>query len=232
MIGIIGAMDLETEKLKAEMAIDNVLEMAGMSFYAGKLKDVDVVVVTCGVGKVNAAVCTQVLINEFSVQSIINTGVSGALDERLRIGDIVISTDCMEHDFDVTVFGYELGIVPRQATSVYKADEKLIDVAYEAGMASVKGQQILKGRVVSGDQFISSQEKKQMLVDVFHAATTEMEGAAIAHTCVLNHRPFVIIRAISDQANGEAHVNFDEFAKDAAINSNHMVLFMLERLAV
>lgn len=231
MIGIIGAMDLETEMLKSEMKIDKILEMAGMSFYSGCLHDREVVVVTCGVGKVNAAICTQILINMFNAQTIINTGVSGAVDACLKIGDIVISTDCMEHDFDVTGFGYEMGVIPRQDSSVYTADETLINLAYEAGQDTVLDHKIYKGRIVSGDQFISSQEKKQMLLETFSAFTTEMEGASIAHTCYLNKRPFVIIRAISDQANGEAHVNFDEFAKQAAINSNQMVLKMLQKMA-
>ena len=230
MIGIIGAMDLETEMLKREMGLANILEMAGMSFYSGNLKGKDVVVVTCGVGKVNSAICTQILINMFNVKSVINTGVSGAIESCLKIGDIVISTDCMEHDFDVTAFGYDMGIIPRQDCSVYTADENLVEIAYQASHETILEHEIYKGRIVSGDQFISSQDKKQMLLETFKAYTTEMEGASIAHTCFLNKRPFVIIRAISDQANGEAHVNFDEFAKDAAINSNHMVLRMLEKM--
>jgi len=216
--------------LKNEMALDQMLEMAGMSFYAGSLRNVEVVVVTCGIGKVNAAICTQILINKFNVKSIINTGVSGGLNENLKIGDLVISTDCMEHDFDVTVFGYELGVIPRQADSVYKADKQLVEMAYKAGK-NYSEHTVYKGRIVSGDQFISSQEKKQFLIDTFNAYTTEMESAAIAHTCYLNQRPFVIIRAISDQANGEAPENFDEFAKHAAVISNKIVLAMLAELS-
>jgi adenosylhomocysteine nucleosidase len=230
MIGIIGAMDVETDMLKNEMALDKMLEMAGMSFYAGTLRNSEVVVVTCGIGKVNAAICTQILINKFNVKSIINTGVSGGLNENLKIGDLVISTDCMEHDFDVTVFGYELGVIPRQAESVYKADHQLVEMAYKAGK-NYSDHSVYKGRIVSGDQFISSQEKKQFLIDTFDAYTTEMESAAIAHTCYLNQRPFVIIRAISDQANGEAPESFDEFAQHAAVISNKIVLAMLAELS-
>ena len=230
MIGIIGAMDVETDMLKNEMALDQMLEMAGMSFYAGSLRNVEVVVVTCGIGKVNAAICAQILINKFNVKSIINTGVSGGLNENLKIGDLVISTDCMEHDFDVTVFGYELGVIPRQADSVYKADKQLVEMAYKAGK-NYSEHTVYKGRIVSGDQFISSQEKKQFLIETFNAYTTEMESAAIAHTCYLNQRPFVIIRAISDQANGDAPENFDEFAKHAAVISNKIVLAMLAELS-
>jgi len=230
MIGIIGAMDVETDMLKNEMALDKMLEMAGMSFYAGSLRNVEVVVVTCGIGKVNAAICTQILINKFNVSSVINTGVSGGLNEKLKIGDLVIATDCIEHDFDVTIFGYELGTIPRQADSVYKADQYLSEMAYKAGK-NFSDHEVHRGRIVSGDQFVSSVEKKQFLIDTFNAYTTEMESAAIAHTCYLNQCPFAIIRAISDQANGEAPENFDEFSQHAAIISNKIVLAMLAELS-
>ncbi len=230
-IGIIGAMDIETEMLKKDMAVEKVVDMAGMKYYSGLLKGQSVVVVTCGIGKVNAAICTQILVNLFDVGAVINTGVSGAIYDELKIGDIVISTDCMEHDFDATVFGYDYGVIPRLETSVFKADEKLIDLAYSASQNILKDQAIFKGRVVSGDQFISSAEKKVFLEETFGAYTTEMEGAAIAHTCSINKVPFVIIRAMSDQANGEADVNFDEFAEKAAVQSNHIVLNMIDKLS-
>ncbi|MDN5352233.1 MAG: adenosylhomocysteine nucleosidase [Clostridiales bacterium] len=227
-IGIIGAMDIETEKLIEAMDSPAVHTVAGMSFYAGKLREKEVVVVTCGVGKVNAAACTQVLISEFKTTVVINTGVSGAIEQILNVGDIIISTDCMEHDMDCTGFGYGYGVIPRMESSVFEADPHLVDLAYEGGKEVVKGHQVLKGRIVSGDQFIASLERKRFIQENFSAHTTEMEGAAIAHVCHLNKIPFVIIRAISDKADGSAHVSFDDFAVEAAENSNRIVNSVLD----
>lgn len=229
-LGIIGAMDLETELLKGKMDSSTVTEMAGMSFYAGAIDGLDVVVVTCGIGKVNAAVCTQILASHFDVNAIVNTGVSGAIHSDLNVGDIVISTDCMQHDFDCTGFGYEPGIIPRMDTSVFKADEKLIGLAYDSTVEKVKTHKVFKGRIVSGDQFVASIEKKDYIEKVFAAHTTEMEGASIAQVCHLNKIPFVIIRAMSDKADGSAHVSFDEFATEAANNSSQIILSIIEQL--
>lgn len=229
-IGIIGAMDIETERLKSQMAVVGIREVAGMSYYSGTLEGQSVVVVTCGVGKVNAAACTQILLSEFKVDAIINTGVSGAIHSSLNVGDVVISTDCMEHDFDCTGFGYAYGIIPRMDSSVFLADEQLVQAAYEACATSDLKVNYVKGRIVSGDQFVSSAKRKQFIETHFEAYTTEMEGAAIAHVCHLSRTPFVIIRAMSDKADGSAHVNFDTFALEAAENSNRIVTGMLKRL--
>lgn len=230
-IGIIGAMDIETEKLKSQMNVVGIREIAGMSYFSGTLEAQSVVVVTCGVGKVNAATCTQILISEFKVDAVINTGVSGAIHNDLNVGDIVISTDCMEHDFDCTGFGYSYGVIPRMQESVFKADENLVAAAYEACATSDIGVNFFKGRIVSGDQFVSSAERKAFIEEHFNAHTTEMEGASIAHVCYLSQLPFVIIRSMSDKADGSAHVNFDEFALKAADHSNKIVVGMLKRLA-
>lgn len=229
-LGIIGAMDLETEILKSSMDVTGIREVAGMSYYSGTIDGKSVVVVTCGVGKVNAAACTQILISEFRVDAIVNTGVSGAIHNDLNVGDIVISTDCMEHDFDCTGFGYKPGIIPRLDNSVFVADSKLVDLAYDASLCAVTKYKIYKGRIVSGDQFVSSMERKQFIEENFEAHTTEMEGASIAHVCYLSKVPFVIIRAMSDKADGSAHVSFDDFAKEAAENSSQIVLNMLKAM--
>ena len=225
--GIIGAMDLETKLLIEEMRDVTEVNIASMVFYSGTLKDKQAVVVTSGVGKVNAAACAQILITHFGVDHLINTGVSGAIHHELEVGDIVISTDCMEHDFDVTGFGYKYGVIPRMDNSVFVADETLVERAYRASQIEVKDHKTLKGRVVSGDQFVSSKERKDFILEHFDAFTTEMEGAAIAHVAYLNQVPFVIIRAMSDKADGSAHVSFDEFAIQAAHHSSHIVLNML-----
>ena len=225
--GIIGAMDLETKLLIETMKQPVETQIAGMVFYTGLLKGVEAVVVTSGVGKVNAAACAQILITHFGVDHLINTGVSGAIHHELEVGDIVISTDCMEHDFDVTGFGYKYGVIPRMETSVFVADEQLVKRAIEASVKEVTDHKTMTGRIVSGDQFISSIERKDFILQHFDAATTEMEGAAIAHVAHLNSVPFVIIRSMSDKADGSAHVNYDEFAVIAAHHSSNIILNML-----
>ena len=229
-IAIIGAMDLETEQLKALMTIGQKKVVAGITFFDGKLKEQDVIVATCGVGKVNAAVCTQIMISEFGAGVVINTGVSGAIHHSLNVGDLVISTDCLQHDVDCTAFGYSHGMIPRMETSVFPADAALVELAYAVSQVQIKDHQVFKGRIVSGDQFVASPDRKDFIEKVFSAYTTEMEGASIAHVCHLNQVPFVIIRAMSDKADGSAHVNFDEFAVMAAENSNRIVLGMLEKM--
>ncbi len=225
--GIIGAMDLETKLLIEAMVQPVETTIAGMQFYAGLLKNVESVVVTSGVGKVNAAACAQILITHFNVDRLINTGVSGAIHDDLEVGDIVISTDCMEHDVDVTGFGYQYGVIPRMSTSIFVADETLIKLALDASTKEVTDHKTIKGRIVSGDQFISSNERKLFILKHFNASTTEMEGAAIAHVAHLNNIPFVIIRSMSDKADGSAHVNYEEFAVIAAHHSSNIILNML-----
>ena len=229
-IGIIGAMDEEIDILVNLMEVNEVIEKASLKFYKGKLENKDVVVVRCGIGKVNSALCAQILISEFNVEAVVNTGVAGALNSKLDVFDIVISTDAIEYDFDTTVFGHKKGEIPRMETSTFIADERLIDFAYNSSINEVKNHKVLKGRVVTGDRFISSKELKDELVKEFDAYCGEMEGASIAHVCYLNKTPFVIIRAMSDKADGSADVVYDEFVKDAAHNSKDIVLNMLKSM--
>ena len=229
-VGIIGAMDEEVDILKEIMDIQDTVEKSGLRFYIGKLEDKDVVLVRCGIGKVNAALCTQILLSEFNVNSIVNTGVAGALHDELGVYDIVISTDAMYHDFDTTVFGNKIGEIPRMDTSIFKADEKLINAAYESSKKEVRSHKVVKGRVVTGDIFISSMELKDKLVNELGAYCGEMEGAAIAHVCHVNKVPFVIIRAMSDKADGSADVTYEEFVQEAAHNSKDIVLNMLRHM--
>lgn len=229
-VGIIGAMDEEVDILVNLMEVNEVIEKASLKFYKGKLENKDVVVVRCGIGKVNSALCAQILISEFNVEAVVNTGVAGALNSELDVFDIVISTDAIEYDFDTTVFGHKKGEIPRMETSTFIADERLIDFAYNSSINEVKNHKVLKGRVVTGDRFISSKELKDELVKEFDAYCGEMEGASIAHVCYLNKTPFVIIRAMSDKADGSADVVYDEFVKDAAHNSKDIVLNMLKSM--
>lgn len=230
-IGIIGAMDEEIQILKEKMELEREEQFAGMIFYKGKLMGKDIVVVRSGIGKVNAGVCTQVLISNFHVNAIINTGVAGAIQDQLNVGDIVIGKDVIEHDFDVTAFGgYALGQIPRMEEYIFKADEKLVEIAVKASEKETVKYKTITGRIVSGDVFVASPEKKDFLWKEFEAFCAEMESAAIGHTAYLNKVPFVIIRAMSDKADGSAHVNFNEFVIEAANNSVEIVLSMLENM--
>ena len=225
IIGIIGAMEEEVSKLKKAMTEAVEKEKAGMKFLSGKLCGKDVVVVRSGIGKVNAAICTQILIDEYKIDRVINTGVAGAINEDLDVGDIVISSDALYHDFDVTGFGYEVGIIPRMKISTFKADEELALKAKTLCEMVNKDIKCFVGRVVSGDQFISTKEKKVWIKDKFNGYCTEMEGCGIAHTAYLNNIPFVIIRAISDKADGSATVDYSEFEMKAI---EHTVKLMSE----
>ena len=234
-IGIIGAMDLEIKKLTTEeMTSETIVEKAGMKFHIGRLDNTDVVIVKSGVGKVNAAVCAQILIDCFGVTHLINTGIAGSLDHNINIGDIVISEDAMYHDMDVTVFGYEPGVIPQMGTphglKSFPADPALREAAAKACEEAVPEIGIYRGRIVSGDQFVCTTQQKHYIVDTFHALCTEMEGAAIAHTAYLNEIPFVILRAISDKADEEADVSYETFEHHAADNCAKLVSRMVRDL--
>ncbi len=222
-IGIIGAMDLEVEELKSKMSVANIVKKAKMDFYEGTLNGAEVVIVRCGIGKINAALCVQILADVFSVSHIINTGVAGSLNAKLDIGDILISKDALHHDMDVTIFGYALGEVPQMGFREFKADENLIALAKASCEKVNPDLHTLVGRVVSGDQFISSKEVKERLISTFQGDCAEMEGASIAHGAYLNDIPFVIIRAISDKADDSAEMDYPTFEKEAAKHSARLV---------
>ena len=223
--GIIGAMEEEVAKLKTEMTEVTETKKAGMNFLKGKLFDKDVVVVRSGIGKVNAAICTQILVDDFKIDRVINTGVAGGLHSELEVGDIVISSDALYHDFDVTGFGYKEGVIPRMETSTFTADMELASKAKDICNKVNPDIKCFIGRVVSGDEFVSTNEKKTWLVDKFNGYCTEMEGCGIAHTAYLNHIPFIIVRAISDKADGSAKVDYSEFEMKAI---EHTVKLMKE----
>ncbi len=215
-IGIIGAMELEVETLKASMDVTGTLTKAGMEFFEGTLHQADVVVVRSGIGKVNAALCVQILADVFQVTHIINTGVAGSLNPELNIGDIVLSKDVLHHDVDATIFGYAPGEVPQLGIREFPADETMIQLAKASCQEVNPDLNTVIGRVVSGDQFISSKEVKNRLIADFQGDCTEMEGAAIAHASYLNNLPFIIIRAISDKADDSAEMDYPTFERKAA----------------
>jgi adenosylhomocysteine nucleosidase len=229
IIGIIGAMSEEVEILKKEMTVGNKEIKAKMEFFSGNLWGNQVVVVTCGIGKVNAAVCTQVLVDDFKVDKVINVGVAGGIGEHIYPGDVVIATDLVQHDMDTSAFGDKLGQIPRMDTFDFKCDAELVETA-KAACDEVRDFKSFVGRIVSGDQFIASVEKIRWLQLEFGALACEMEGGSIAHVCYLNSIPFVVIRSISDNANNGAHMDFEKFTPIAVNNSINILKNMLKRL--
>lgn len=228
MLGIIGAMDEEVLEIKNALTDVSVETVTGMDFYRGKVNGKEVVVVRSGIGKVNAAVCSQVLVDRFGVEAIVNTGIAGSLRAEINIGDIVLSTDSVQHDMDATGFGYPAGQIPRMDTFAFPADEKLLNLAKECCARVNPDIQAFTGRVVSGDQFISDKEKKQWLTETFDGSCTEMEGAAIAQVCYLNHIGCLIIRAISDKADDSANMDYQEFEAKAIEHSVKLLLAIAE----
>ena len=229
MVGIIGAMDQEVAKIRERLEEVSVETRAGMDFYKGTLSGKPVVVVRSGIGKVNAAVCTQILADCYHVDAVINTGIAGSLRAEIDIGDIVLSTDAVQHDMDATGFGYPVGQIPQMEIFSFAADERLRQLA-EACCHQVNPDiRTHTGRVVSGDQFISDKEKKRWLIEAFDGCCTEMEGAAIAQTAWLDHIPFLIIRAISDKADDSANMDYETFEEKAIGHSVNLLLAMIER---
>lgn len=230
MLGIIGAMDEEVAKLKEEMQDVTIKTKASMDFYKGTMSGKDVVVVRSGIGKVNAGICAQILVDEYGVDALINTGIAGSLNADINIGDIVLSTDALQHDVDATGFGYELGVIPRMETSVFTADEKLRKLAMECCKEVNPDIAVFEGRVVSGDQFISDKNVKNRILENFAGYCTEMEGAAIAQAAYLNNVPFLIIRAISDKADDSATEDYPTFEAKAIKHSVNLMKEMVARI--
>ncbi|MCI8830618.1 MAG: 5'-methylthioadenosine/adenosylhomocysteine nucleosidase [Lachnospiraceae bacterium] len=226
MLGIIGAMDEEVLEIKNALKDVTVETAAGMDFYRGKINEKEVVVVRSGIGKVNAAVCSQILVDKFGAEAIVNTGIAGSLKAEIDIGDIVLSSDSVQHDMDATGFGYPIGQIPRMETFAFPADQKLLKLAEKCCNQVNPDIKTFVGRVVSGDQFISDKEKKQQLIDNFGGFCTEMEGAAIAQVCYLNHIGCLIIRAISDKADDSATVDYPAFEAKAIEHSVKLLLAM------
>ena len=230
-IGIIGAMEVEVETLKKDMEVGRVVKKAGMEFHEGVLNGMPVVVVRSGICKVNAAVCTQILIDDFGVDGIINTGVGGSLNAEINIGDIVISTDVVHHDVNAVEFGYALGQIPQMKVFSFPADEAFAEKAKAACNRVNPDITVWRGRICSGDQFVSSQEQKDQIIKAFHGWCTEMEGAGIAQAAYLNDVPFIIVRAISDKADNSAYVDYATFEKKAAEHSVRLVEALMSDLA-
>lgn len=231
-LGIIGAMDVEVSTLKERMQNKTEKTIAGAVYCEGLLESLPVVVVQCGVGKVNAALCVQALCDCFAVTHIVNTGVAGSLDAKLDIGDFVISRDAVYHDFDCHVINpnYCVGQVPGLPVWAFPADKELVELAFSAADAQCPMHAHI-GTVASGDQFVCQKEQKAQIVADTGALCTEMEGAAIAHGAWRNGIPFVVIRAISDKADDSAEMDYPTFEAMAAQRCAEVTQAMARALA-
>ncbi|SFC84363.1 5'-methylthioadenosine/adenosylhomocysteine nucleosidase [Butyrivibrio sp. YAB3001] len=229
-IGIIGAMEVEVETLKKNMEVKNTVKKASMEFYEGKIGNTEVVVVRSGICKVNAGICVQILVDTFGVTHVINTGAAGSLDARINIGDIVLSTDACYHDVDATIFGYKKGEIPQLGVQSFKADDELRGKAKAAISIAAPDLGVFEGRVCSGDQFICDPKVKDAIIKDFSGICTEMEGAGIAQACFLNNIPFLIIRAISDKADGSEIKDYVEFENKAAKDCAAVTMELLKSL--
>ncbi|PZE22558.1 5'-methylthioadenosine/adenosylhomocysteine nucleosidase [Paenibacillus xerothermodurans] len=228
-IGVIGAMKEEIEQFLEHMEQVEETQKAQVTFLDGLLHGKQIVLCKSGVGKVNAAVTTQVLIDTYGVEAIIFTGVAGAVDPVLDVGDIVVSSECMQHDMDVTALGFPRGTIPFADTSIFPSDGQLTRLAAQVSGELFPGR-VKVGRVLSGDQFIANRDTVASLHNEMQGACTEMEGAAVAQVCSMNGIPHVIIRSMSDKADGSADVNFAEFTMQASENSYRIVDHMLKQL--
>lgn len=222
IIGIIGAMDTEVAGLISKIDFLNKKLIYGNDFYLGKIDDTDVVIAKSGIGKVNAGICTQIMIDRFEITALINSGIAGGLEPSLHIGDICIGNKMIQHDYDLTPFGHVKGYIPNGSNgsggdkpTEFESDKRLVDIIEKASCEISDSERVLKGTIVSGDQFIADLSKKKSLHEEFGAIAAEMEGAAIAHSASHAGVPFVVIRVISDLANGDSPASFEEFEKDA-----------------
>lgn len=221
MIGIIGAMDIEVESLKRLLKDVRKEKISNIEFFSGKIGDTDTVIAKCGVGKVFASICAQTMIMQFKPDIIVNIGVAGGLSENLHIGDIVIADSVAQHDMDTTALGDERGFLQEIGLVKIPADSRVLSVLEDA--CGYMGINYEVGTIASGDQFVSSEDKKQFIKDTFSAKACEMEGAAIGQVCFVNKVPFGVLRAISDGANDGANFDFAEFTAMAAENSAKVI---------
>ena len=226
-IGIIGAMEQEVAKIKEKMQDVTITSKACMDFYEGTLEGKKVVVVRSGIGKVNAGMCTQILADVFGVEAVINTGIAGSLNNDVNIGDIVLSTDVLHHDMDATGFGYKKGQIPQMDEFSFPADENLRKLAAKVCQEVNPEISVFEGRICSGDQFISDKGVKDAIISGF---AVEMEGAAIGQVAYLNHIPFLVVRAISDKADGSANMDYAEFEMAAIEHSVKLTVRMIQEL--
>lgn len=227
LIGIIGAMDIEVQALKDLMKNPTVKTISTVDFYSGEINGVDTVVAVAGVGKVNAAVCTQTMILAYKPSYIINVGVAGGLSPQLGIGDIAVAENVVEHDMDTSPIGDVPGYISGINVVRIPCDRWLCDMMVKASH-HIEGVNVLKGTIASGDQFISTNDERHKIIENFDAIAAEMEGASIGHVCYMNKIPFGVLRAISDGANSDSAMDYPTFANIAAKHSIKIICELLD----
>lgn len=229
-IGVICAMKEEADPLVSECKVMSRTHALGTTIYCGTLHGKDIVIAICGVGKTNAAMITQYVIDKYNPQYIINTGIGGSLSSELNVGDVAVADCVMHHDVDVTALGYEHGIIPDMSSSIFECDPKLCYLA----STSCKTTNHRVGTIVSGDQFIGNHDQKELIKkSLSHSdflLCCEMEGASIGQVCSLNQVPFVVVRSISDNADGEASTDYNKFKEIAINNSYKIVKGIIQRI--
>ena len=230
--GVIGAMESEVAQLRAALGNAETEEHAGLTFYSGTLGENRVVLVKCGIGKVNAARCTQALIDQYAPDYIVNTGIAGGIGEGLAVADVVIGTELVQHDFDAVAFGYARGNIcdptHRDTPSVFCSDEALIEAFRAAAASVIDAGRVKSGRIATGDLFVASAEAKRDIAGTFGAVAAEMEGGAIAQVAAMAGVPFIVLRAISDLADGSSPASFDEFEQQTADLSASILRKLIE----
>jgi len=228
-VGIIGAMEQEIAILRDALVGRVDHKLAGFDIYTGKLGNVEVVLLQSGIGKVNASVSTALMLQAFTPDCVINTGSAGGFDESLDVGDIVISSELIHHDVDVTAFGYELGQMARMPVT-YIPDELLAETA-QSCIESVAGANAVRGMIATGDTFMSDPTKVAQIKTLFpKVKAVEMEAAAIAQTCYLFETPFIVVRALSDIAGKSSNLSFADFIETASTHSANMVQAIIAKL--
>lgn len=230
MIGIIGAMNIEIDGLKEEMKNLQTKVIAGIHFCSGEINNTPCVVAVCGPGKVNAAVCAQIMALEYKPEAIINTGVAGGARKDVKINDVVISTAVVQHDMDLSPLGDPIGKLPELNIIEIPADEKLATALAQEAEKVYTGT-VYTGVIATGDQFVSNKDKIHEISNRFNALACEMEGGSIGHVCYMNKVPFVVLRAISDNADDDACVDYPQFAKEAAAHSIRLLTHVLPTLS-
>ena len=226
MVGIIGAMHIEVETIKALMENKTVESISGVDYVRGVLHGSEIVIAACGIGKVAAAMCAQTMILKYAPDCIINTGVGGSLCTKLAIGDIAVAEKLVQHDMDTSPLGAPIGLISGINIVNIPADEKVINVLSE-GIETLENVKGMRGIIASGDQFIASDEKKKFITENFGAIVCEMEGASIAQVCYTNGVPFGVVRAVSDCADGSSHMDYGEFLPIAAANAAKLIEYFV-----
>ena len=231
MIGIIGAMHIETEKIKALMENKTVETVSGVEYVRGTLYGREIIAAACGIGKVAAAMCAQTMILKYSPECIINTGVGGSLSTKLSIGDIAVAESLVQHDMDTSPLGDPVGFISGINVINMPCDKKIVETL-EKGVSSLGSVKSVRGVIASGDQFIASAEKKNFITENFNAIVCEMEGASIAQVCFTNGVPFGVVRAVSDCADGSSHMDYAEFLPLAAANAASLIEYFVKDMGV